>query len=333
MGLLDGVKKVSIAKKETDSIVNILPTVVLKNTDSYTPEPEFTYDSEQPPSEKPADLDDPIETEADMKREIALAMVEADKVDKAEKKSAPKKRGRPKKAAKKSTKKTTKKATKKITIRKPPTKEEKPAPTKALLKKAIKPKKELPPDEDIPPVNPTINAKPVEIVPYVNPTPQVIPIQQSFPSIEELRFMMERRNMLKNELIDPETDFMMIRGKKFMLKSGWRKFIEGFRISIDIISVKVYKFGNDIVAEYRVKVVTPFGQFAVADGTKSKSEYWSDKYQNYGSYNLHNLKATARTRAINIAVSDLVGHGEVSAEEVETAEELMIVEQTNFFKT
>lgn len=332
MGLLDGVKSDTIAKKEADSIVNILPTVTLENTDNYVAEPEFEYKHEQPPSEKPDDLDDPIETEADMKREIALAMVEADKVHKAEKKAAPKKRGRPKKAAKKSTKKTTKKATKKITIRKPPVKEEtKPAPTKALLKKAIK-KKEGPPDfdNDIPE---RPSAEPVEIIPYVKPTPQIIPLQQSFPSIEELRFMMERRNMLKNELIDPETDYMLIKGKKFMLKSGWRKFIEGFRISIDIISVKVYKLGNDVVAEYRVKVVTPFGQFAVADGTKSKSEYWSKKNENYGSYNLHNLKATARTRAINIAVSDLVGHGEVSAEEVGTAEEVMIVEQTNFFKT
>ncbi|KKL71124.1 hypothetical protein LCGC14_2098000, partial [marine sediment metagenome] len=30
-----------------------------------------------------------------------------------------------------------------------------------------------------------------------------------------------------------------------------------------------------------------------------------------GSYTLHNLKAKARTRAIHIAVSDIIGYGEL----------------------
>lgn len=320
MGLLDGVKRDTVGKKEEESIVNILPTVVLNEED---------YKHEQPPEQPPEE----ILTKADAKRAIAIAIDESEKVNKSDLKPGllEKKSLKKKTTKKKAAKKTTKKKGKKIVIKKPKD-ESKMEVKKPLKKKAIKKttkKKETPPDEDIPPVNQiTTKVEAVEIVPYIKTTPQVIPIQQSFPSIEELRFMMERRNMLKQELINPETDYLEIKGKKFMLKSGWRKFIEGFRISIDIISVKVYRFGSDVVAEYRVKVITPFGQFAVADGTKSKSEYWSDQYQSYGSYNLHNLKATARTRAINIAVSDLVGHGEVSAEEAQTNE---IIEKSPLF--
>lgn len=308
MGLLDGVKKDTVGKKEAESIVNILPTIKPMNEDET---PEYPFDGTDP--------DDKIVTDADAKREIAIAINESEKILSKKK---------PKKTTKKP-KKTTKKKGKKIVIKKKPKDESKMDVKKKPAKKIAKKKVEItPPDSD--PDIPTLNepAEPVEIVPYVKTTPQVIPIQQAFPSIEELRFMMKRREMLKTELINPETDILEIKGKKFMLKSGWRKFIEGFRISVDIISVKVYRFGSDVIAEYRVKVITPFGQFAVADGTKSKSEYWSEKYQNYGSYNLHNLKATARTRAINIAVSDLVGHGEVSAEDAQTNE---IIERSPLF--
>lgn len=322
MGLLDGVKKDTVGKKEAESIVNILPTIKPVNEDEV---PEYPFDGNDP--------DDKIVTDADAKREIAIALHESEKVELPQdspllEKTSIKKT--PKKAAKKTPKKPPKKKGKKIVLKKKPKDESKMDVKKKPPKKIVKKKEEVTPpdsDTDIPTLNEP--AEPVEIVPYVQPDPQVIPVQQAFPSIEELRFMISRRNMLKDELINPETDYMDIKGKKFMLKSGWRKFIEGFRISIDIISVKVYRFGSDVVAEYRVKAVTPFGQFAVADGTKSKSEYWSDKYQSYGSYNLHNLKATARTRAINIAVSDLVGHGEVSAEEAQTNE---IIERDPLFK-
>ncbi len=139
--------------------------------------------------------------------------------------------------------------------------------------------------------------------------------QGLFPSEAEVLFLINRRKFVKEKLIDA-SDKMMISGQPFLKKSAWRKYINAFGISISIISEKLTEKVDDVVAEYRIKAMTPNGQFVVADGTKSKSEYYSERYKNFGSYTLHNLKATARTRAINIAVSDLVGYGETSAEEL-----------------
>lgn len=137
-----------------------------------------------------------------------------------------------------------------------------------------------------------------------------------YPSEKEIMFLIKRRQFIKENLIDKKTDIMIIQGNEFPKKSAWRKYINAFGISIDVLNLRIYEDGDDVIAEYRVKATAPNGQYIIADGTKSKSEYWSDKYNNYGSYNLHNLKATARTRAVNIAVSDLVGYGKESYEEL-----------------
>ena len=134
-----------------------------------------------------------------------------------------------------------------------------------------------------------------------------------YPSQEEIIFVINRHKFIKEKLID-KNDTMMIQGRNFVKKSGWRKFINAFGISIEILSMNVYEEEDEKIAVYRVKATAPTGQFVIAEGTKTKSEYWSEKYQNWGSYTLHNLKATARTRAVNIAVSDLVGYGASSYE-------------------
>lgn len=136
-----------------------------------------------------------------------------------------------------------------------------------------------------------------------------------YPTEEEVLFLIKRRKFVKEKLID-DSDKMKIGGNIFLMKSAWRKYINAFGISIEILSQNVIENDNDVIASYRVRATAPNSQFVESDGTKSKSEYWSERHQNHGSYTLHNLKATARTRAINIAVSDLVGYGETSAEEI-----------------
>lgn len=136
-----------------------------------------------------------------------------------------------------------------------------------------------------------------------------------YPSEREIEFLIKRRKFVKEKLID-SSDKVNISGKLFLKKSAWRKYINAFGISIDELYDDILYKDDDVIAIYRIKAIAPNGQFVVADGTKSKSEYWSEKSKNYGSYTLHNLKATARTRAINIGVSDLVGYGETSAEEM-----------------
>lgn len=135
------------------------------------------------------------------------------------------------------------------------------------------------------------------------------------PAKEEVAAYLDMYNYVKKKVVD-ESDFIKIQGKKFMKKSGWRKFIKAFNLSIELIEKNTFEFDNDIHAEVRVRAKLPSGQSVEGYAIKSKSEYYSEKYKNYGNYNLHNLITTAYTRAVNRAISDLVGFGEVSAEEV-----------------
>lgn len=147
----------------------------------------------------------------------------------------------------------------------------------------------------------------------VQPARNSMPIVEktAFPSEAEVLFLINRRKFVKEQLIDRE-DLKMIGKTMFLKKTGTQKYINAFGISIEILSSEVYSKDGDIVAEYRVKAITPSGQFVIADGTRTKKEYYRAKYGDFGKYNLHILKATARTRAIHIAVSDLVGYGELS---------------------
>jgi len=135
------------------------------------------------------------------------------------------------------------------------------------------------------------------------------------PSEDYVLKFMALQKLVKTNVVD-KSDYQRIGSKDFLKKSGWRKFISAFKLSVELIEKKVYKFDNDLHAEVRVRVITMANQSVEGLGIKSKSEYYSEKYDNFGNYNLHNLISTAYTRAVNRAVSDLVGFGEVSAEEV-----------------
>jgi hypothetical protein len=60
-----------------------------------------------------------------------------------------------------------------------------------------------------------------------------------------------------------------------------------------------------------VKAISPDGRYAEGFGNCSKFERGFTKHN-------HDIPSTAMTRAINRAVSDLIGAGEVSAEEIQT---------------
>jgi len=138
-----------------------------------------------------------------------------------------------------------------------------------------------------------------------------LPIQKFdatlFPSETAIRFLINRHKFVKDNLLD-KYDIIIIKGNKFVKKSGWRKFINAFGISIELIEQKVYEQFNDKHAEIRVRAVAPNGQSVEGIGIKS----WSELYEK----TMHNLISTAWTRAVNRAVSDLVGYGAVSYEEL-----------------
>jgi len=130
-------------------------------------------------------------------------------------------------------------------------------------------------------------------------------------------------------------DYQTIQNKDFKKKSAWRKLAAAFRISDEIIDEKlIYDDDDQIVrARYRVRCTLPNGRSAEAIGVCSifdKIRYHSNNPQkpadeetpsNFklrGRFSTaeHDVPSTAHSRAKNRAISDLIGAGEVSAEEL-----------------
>jgi hypothetical protein len=105
--------------------------------------------------------------------------------------------------------------------------------------------------------------------------------------------------------------------RPFLKKSGWRKIARAFNLSFERVSSAVERDeqGNPLRAEVWIRAVAPNGQFGDGDGYCSADEVRFKSWR--GRQKLENdLRSTATTRAKNRATADLVGMGEVSAEEI-----------------
>lgn len=107
-----------------------------------------------------------------------------------------------------------------------------------------------------------------------------------------------------------DSDYQNISGKKFKKKSAWRKLSTAFGITTEIVSRDVaYEEGKIQHAEFVVRATAPNGRSAEGwGGANIKDRAFSHD---------QDVAATAQTRATNRAISDLIGAGEVSAEEAE----------------
>lgn len=107
-------------------------------------------------------------------------------------------------------------------------------------------------------------------------------------------------------------------GERFVKKSGWRKIAAWFDLSIELVRDDVERDEDGSVKRACVwaRAVAASGRFADGDGYCDASE--SRFRRDAGRQKLENdLRGTAATRAINRAISNLVGMGAVSAEEVD----------------
>lgn len=104
----------------------------------------------------------------------------------------------------------------------------------------------------------------------------------------------------------------------FVKKSGWRKIAKAYRLSCALVTISVERDadGKPARAEAVVRASAPNGQFQDGDGYCSVDEGRFTSSKADLSKLENDLRATATTRAKNRAISDLVGFGEVSAEEV-----------------
>lgn len=180
--------------------------------------------------------------------------------------------------------------------------------------------------------------------------PQALNQAIVMPSVtpeEAVRAWNEYEN-LKKAIVKPE-DIQKIEGKDFLKKSYWRKIATFFNLSTEVVKEKREQIGKTFVWHFTVRAIASNGRFAIGTGScdaYEKASLIDGKYMKKGkvtkwgktvagkSYpvefewepatpnSIHNIRSTAETRATNRAISNLVGGGEVSAEEVATAQDI-----------
>jgi len=126
--------------------------------------------------------------------------------------------------------------------------------------------------------------------------------------IEILVEHMKRFQELKAKLLDKE-DVCIIQGKPYVKRSGWRKFSLAFNLTDEILQREREITEEGFVWRFTVKATAPNGRSVVAVGSCSSTE------RDF-AHDEHDIYAIAHTRAKNRGISDLIGSGEVSAEEM-----------------
>lgn len=124
------------------------------------------------------------------------------------------------------------------------------------------------------------------------------------------------------ELMLDETDYQQIQGRAFKKKSAWRKYARAFNITTEIIDKDIVKTDKGQVKEasFIVRATLPTGRYADGWGNCSRQE-GNKAHPN------HDIPATAMTRATNRAIADLIGAGEVTAEEIQAEMQMEKIER------
>ena len=110
-----------------------------------------------------------------------------------------------------------------------------------------------------------------------------------------------------------ESDYQPIKGKMYKKKSAWRKYARAFNINTEIMEkeiIKSEKTGAVKEASFVVRASLPTGRYADGWGNCSRGERGF-------SHPNHDIPSTAMTRATNRAIADLIGAGEVTADEIQ----------------
>ena len=125
---------------------------------------------------------------------------------------------------------------------------------------------------------------------------------------------------------DEDGNFIKVK-RHFKKKSAWQKLSRAFNVDTTIVdrSLERTKMGRVREAYYCVRATLPNGRSVESDALCSRSEKGKDKVSD------HTIMSTAKTRATNRAIAELIGAGEVSAEEM-TAERMVTQNQSKFLK-
>jgi hypothetical protein len=150
-----------------------------------------------------------------------------------------------------------------------------------------------------------------EVVPS---TSMIMPAGSIDQAVEQFELYQE----LKLKLGTPE-DFQQIGSKKHPKKSFVRKVQRFFNVSCELVEIMPFRDETGKVIAWLAKaraVHLGTGAFQEGDGACSYEEKTADDpYAEKRLRTIHNVRSHAVTRAKNRAILDLVGFGEVSAEE------------------
>ena len=157
------------------------------------------------------------------------------------------------------------------------------------------------------------------------PSTTIAPLQTV--DVQAAADFMENYQELVDALLD-ETDYQQIGDKNAKKKSAWRKLATAFNISDEPVTKEIIRdeCHRIISAHYEVKAVLPNGRTAYGVGSCSIWDKISKKDEREPTpFELrkrftnaeHDIIGTAHTRAKSRAIADLIGAGEVSAEELE----------------
>lgn len=128
-------------------------------------------------------------------------------------------------------------------------------------------------------------------------------------SPERVLAAMKAFEWFKSNALTPN-DYQPIAGKNYIKKSGWMKIALACNVSLEKREERVEDLESGVrVYHYTYRAIAPSGRFADAVGSASTDE-------REFTHEVHDVRALAQTRACNRAISNLVGGGEVSAEEM-----------------
>lgn len=109
-----------------------------------------------------------------------------------------------------------------------------------------------------------------------------------------------------------DSDYVAIRGKKHRKRTGWAKLRRAFNITTEVISAEWEQLPDDDFGyNVTIRAIFPDGRFEDGDGYCDSGEMKKGNI----ALSRHNVRSKAITRAKNRATADLIGSGEVSAEE------------------
>ena len=149
-------------------------------------------------------------------------------------------------------------------------------------------------------------------------TTDLVQIEPLLPmSADAAKAAMSKFRELTGAMLEPE-DWQTIPGGKFVKRSGFQKIATGYGISTEILTEQMERTddGKPVRAHAVVRATHPTGRFADGSGrcsideSRFKSPSGRAKVEN-------DMSGTAATRATNRAISNLVGFGQVSAEEMD----------------